>query len=123
MVISSYSLPLTVIEYQTAVIRGDLDAAAALLPNIESGHYNKIARFLEAQGQLAAALQLTQDLEHKFELGLQLEQLEVCHQVALTLDQDYKWKALADHALKKWNVKCANVVSSSDRMLETCQRP
>lgn len=46
----SYALALTVVEYQTAILRGDLAAAEAMLPNIPSDQRNRIARFLEAQG-------------------------------------------------------------------------
>ena len=50
MNISSFALALTVIEYQTAILRGDMEAAEAMLPTIPSDQRNRIARFLEAQG-------------------------------------------------------------------------
>ena len=46
----SYSLSLNVVEYQTAVLRGDMDAAAEILPSIPKEHRNKIATFLEGRG-------------------------------------------------------------------------
>lgn len=46
----AYSLSLSVIEYQTAVLRGDLDSAAEILPSVPSEQRNRIARFLETQG-------------------------------------------------------------------------
>lgn len=51
MGIYSYSLSLTVIEYQSAVLRGDLGAAQEILPSVPADQRNKIARFLEAQGE------------------------------------------------------------------------
>lgn len=51
MNISSYALSLTVVEYQTAILRGDLEEAEAMLPKIPSDQRNRIARFLEAQGE------------------------------------------------------------------------
>jgi len=45
----SYKLSLTVLEYQTAILRGDLEAAGQILPKISADQKNKIARFLEAQ--------------------------------------------------------------------------
>ena len=51
MNISSYALALTVVEYQTFILRGDMDAAEAILPTIPSDQHNRIARFLEAQGR------------------------------------------------------------------------
>jgi coatomer subunit beta' len=50
MNIMSYSLSLTVVEYQSAILRGDMAAAEAMLPTIPADQRNRIARFLEAQG-------------------------------------------------------------------------
>jgi coatomer subunit beta' len=49
--IYAYSLSLSVIEYQSAILRGDLEAANGLLPSIPNDQRNKIARFLELQGE------------------------------------------------------------------------
>ena len=46
----SYSLSLSMVEYQTAVLRGDMDAANEILPPIPKEHRNKIATFLEGRG-------------------------------------------------------------------------
>ena len=46
----SYSLSLSMVEYQTAVLRGDMDAANEILPSIPKEHRNKIATFLEGRG-------------------------------------------------------------------------
>lgn len=46
----SFSLPLTLVEYQTAVIRGDLEAADSILPSIPDDQRERVARFLEGQG-------------------------------------------------------------------------
>lgn len=46
----AFGLSLSVIEYQTAVLRGDLDGAAEILPSVPSEQRNRIARFLETQG-------------------------------------------------------------------------
>lgn len=50
MNVYGYALALNVIEYQTAVLRGDMDAAAEILPNVPKDQRNKIARFLEGRG-------------------------------------------------------------------------
>ena len=47
----AYSLSLSVIEYQTAILRGDTATAESLLPSIANDQRNRIARFLEAQGK------------------------------------------------------------------------
>ena len=46
MNVSSFALSLNVVDYQ-----GDLEAAEALLPDIPADQRNRIARFLEAQGE------------------------------------------------------------------------
>lgn len=48
--IVSYALSLSVVEYQTIVLRGDMDTAEALLSQISVDQLPKIARFLEGQG-------------------------------------------------------------------------
>ena len=48
----AYGLSLVVVEYQTAVLRGDMDTATELLAEIPPEHKNKVAQFLEAQGEL-----------------------------------------------------------------------
>jgi len=47
----AYNLSLAVVEYQTAVLRRDMDAASKLLAEIPAKHKKKVARFLEAQGK------------------------------------------------------------------------
>lgn len=46
----SYALSLAVVEYQTVVLRGDIEAADEMLANIPDDQMPKIARFLEGQG-------------------------------------------------------------------------
>ena len=50
MNVISYALSLSVVEYQTHVLRGDMDAADGLLATIPTDERPKIARFLEGQG-------------------------------------------------------------------------
>ena len=51
--IYGYSLSLSYVEYQTAILRGDLDAANEILPNVPIEQRNKLARFLESQGDVS----------------------------------------------------------------------
>jgi coatomer subunit beta' len=48
--IYSYSLALSVVEYQTAVLREDMQAAEEILPTVPKDQLNKVARFLEQRG-------------------------------------------------------------------------
>ena len=51
-----YALSLSVVEYQTAVLRGDMDAAAEILPSLPKEQLNKVARFLEGRGTSSALI-------------------------------------------------------------------
>lgn len=50
MNVYGYALSLSVVEYQTAVLRGDMKAAAEILPSVPKEQLNKVARFLEGRG-------------------------------------------------------------------------
>lgn len=45
----SYQLQLSVLEYQTAVMRKDFDTADRVLPTIPKEHRTRVAHFLEKQ--------------------------------------------------------------------------
>jgi len=78
----SYALSLSVVEYQTVVLRGDMEAAEELLAQIPEDQLPKIARFLEGQGYKDKALEVSTDPEQRFELALQLNKLDVAYQLA-----------------------------------------
>ena len=103
----SFALSISVIEYQTLVLRGELDAANDMLPDIPDDQKAKIARFLEGQGYKEQALEVATDPEHRFELALSLNQLEIALELARQADVEHKWKTVGDAALTAWNVKLA----------------
>lgn len=105
--VSSFSLSVSVIEYQTLVLRGDLDAANDMLPEIPEDQRAKIARFLEGQGYKEQALEVATDKEHRFELALGLGQLEIALELAREADVEHKWKTVGDAALTGWDMKLA----------------
>ncbi|EMC93341.1 hypothetical protein BAUCODRAFT_237789 [Baudoinia panamericana UAMH 10762] len=105
--VTSFALSVSVIEYQTLVLRGDLDSANDMLPDIPEDQKNKIARFLEGQGYKEQALEVATDDEHKFELALGLNQLQIALDLARKADVDHKWKTVGDAALGAWNVALA----------------
>jgi len=55
----SFKLSLTVLEYQTAILRGDLQAASQILGKVPVDQKNKIARFLETQSNYLIFLLLS----------------------------------------------------------------
>ena len=106
--IVSYRVMLAVLQYQTAVMRGDFDAANELLASIPESEYTTIARFLEAQGFKEEALEVTTDDDHKFDLALELGKIDIAHELMKqtpadeknSIDTMAKWKKLSDAALK-----------------------
>jgi coatomer subunit beta' len=84
--IVSYKLLLSVLSYQTAVVRKDFVTANELLRLIPSSEYSAVARFLESQGFKEEALAVTSDLEHKFELAIDLKKMDIAHKVLCELD-------------------------------------
>lgn len=103
----SYRLSTALLSYQTLVLRGELDAAQEVLPEIPADQVNKIARFLEAQGHKELALEVATDPEHRFELALGLNNLQVALEIAKESDTQARWAAVADKALEAWDVKLA----------------
>ncbi len=98
--VTSFALSLDVVTFQTLVLRGDLDQAYEMLPNIPDDQKNKIARFLEGQGYKEQALEVATDPEHRFDLALGLGQLAVAVELA---DVEHKWKTVGDAALAAWD--------------------
>ncbi|KAK5324291.1 Coatomer subunit beta' [Exophiala xenobiotica] len=103
----SYRLSTALLSYQTLVLRGEIEAAQELLPEIPADQMNKIARFLEAQGHKELALEVATDPEHRFELALGLNNLAVALEIARESDMQAKWSSVADKALELWDLKLA----------------
>jgi len=98
MNVVSYSLLLSVLEYQTAVMRRDFDTADKVLPTIPKEQRTRVAHFLEKQGFKAQALAVSTDVEHRFELALGLGDLQMAFQLATESQTDTKWRQLAELA-------------------------
>ena len=103
----SFALSLSVVEYQTLVLRGDMDTAADLLMDIPEDQKNKIARFLEGQGQKELALEVATDPEHRFDLALSLNNLPIALEIAREADVEHRWKTVGDAALTAWDLPLA----------------
>ncbi|GFW23044.1 coatomer subunit beta' [Trichonephila clavipes] len=103
----SYSLLLSVLEYQTAVMRGDFETAHSVLPSVPYEQRTRVAHFLEKQGFKSQALVVSTDPDHKFELALQLGNLSVAYNLAKDAMNEQKWKQLAELAMKKCEFQLA----------------
>ena len=97
--IYSFSLLLPVLDYQTAVMRGDFEAADKILPSIPKEHRTRVAHFLEKQGFKVQALAVSSDPEHRFDLALQLKDVKTAYDLALEAQSEQKWKQLAELAM------------------------
>jgi coatomer subunit beta' len=105
--IISYTLSTTVVEYQTLVLRGDMEGAESLLPDVPANQMNKIARFLESQGHKDLALEVATDPEHRFELALSLNNLAIALEIAKQQDTEHKYKMVGDAAMAGFDLKTA----------------
>ncbi len=103
----SYALSLSVVEYQTLVLRGDMETAAELLEDIPADQKNKIARFLEGQGYKEMALEVATDPEHRFDLALALNNLPIALDIAREANVEHRWKTVGDAALAAWELALA----------------
>ncbi|CAK6965402.1 coatomer subunit beta'-like [Scomber scombrus] len=97
----SFSLLLSVLEYQTAVMRRDFTTADKVLPTIPKEQRTRVANFLEKQGFKKQALAVSTDPDHQFELALQLGELKTAYQLATEAESEQKWKQLAELATTK----------------------
>lgn len=94
-----YTLLLSVVEYKTLVLRGDLETAADVLENIPKAEHNDIAKFLDAKGMPELALDVATDADYQFELAVQLGRLDQAMSLAASSDSEAKWRQLGELAL------------------------
>ncbi|GFZ11808.1 coatomer, beta' subunit [Actinidia rufa] len=97
--VMGYTLLLSLIEYKTLVMRGDLEQANEILPSIPKEHHNSVARFLESRGMIEDALEVATDPDYRFELAIQLGKLEVAKEIATGAHSESKWKQLGELAM------------------------
>lgn len=103
----SYQLQQSVLEYQTAVMRGDLEMADELLNSVPAENRTRVAQFLEKQGFKEQALVVSMDHEHRFELAIQLHRLDVAREMAEHIASPVKWKQLGEVAMRQSNFDLA----------------
>ncbi|CAH1133917.1 unnamed protein product [Ceutorhynchus assimilis] len=103
----SYQLLLSVLEYQTAVMRKDFTTADRVLPSIPKEHRTRVAHFLEKQGFKQQALAVSSDPEHRFELAVALEDLTTARALAVEANNPQKWSQLGELAAGTNNLQLA----------------
>merc|ERR1712079_363803 len=97
----SFLLLVSVLEYQTAVMRRDFDTADRVLQSVPKEQRTRVAHFLEKQGFKKQALAVSIDPEHKFDLAIQLGDLDCAYTLAKESASEQKWKQLAELATKQ----------------------
>ncbi|KAF1813173.1 coatomer beta subunit [Eremomyces bilateralis CBS 781.70] len=106
--ITSYALSLAVVEYQTLILREDMESAAEVLAEVPKDQMARIARFLEGLGHKELALEVATDGEQRFELALNLARLDIAEDIAREEDKEGKWRLLGDKALEMWDLRLAS---------------
>lgn len=96
----SFHLHTSQVEYLTAIVREDFDAAAEILPKVPDGSRYKIARLLQARELPHIAIDVTTDDDHKFELAVILKRLELLQALIENSPSQSKWRQLGDIALQ-----------------------
>ncbi|GJM98076.1 hypothetical protein PR202_ga15051 [Eleusine coracana subsp. coracana] len=99
-----YTLLLSLIEYKTLVMRGDLEHANAVLPSVPKEQHNSVAHFLESRGMLEEALEIATDPNYRFDLTVQLGNLEIAKEIAVEAQSESKWKQLGELAMSTGKV-------------------
>ncbi|XP_049848921.1 coatomer subunit beta'-like [Schistocerca gregaria] len=103
----TYSLSLSVINFQTAMLRNDVEGARRLIPSVPENERHRVALFLESRGHPEWAMQLTSDEDHKFCLALKLQELDLARDICLKSDSRQKWQELSRAALKAFKFDLA----------------
>mmetsp|Transcript_6275 Transcript_6275/g.9120 ORF Transcript_6275/g.9120 Transcript_6275/m.9120 type:complete len:846 (-) Transcript_6275:27-2564(-) len=108
--IISYQLHISVMQYETAIANDDLESAAEYLKDVPEEFHTKLAQFLDRQNRKELkeiALTLTKDVEHQFQLALELNNLPLALQIAEKEDSKQKWKLVGSVALTECNFDIA----------------
>lgn len=106
--ITSYLLQYDVISYMAAIVREDFEEAETLLQQIPKSSHYKLAQFLQSRGLLDMAIALTTEDQHRFSLAIELKQLDLARQIALSTGSSaQKWKQVADLALQEGEMDLA----------------
>lgn len=105
-----YEISIDVLEFETLVLRGELEEAkASVLPNVK-GKENllKLSRFLEGQDYFEEALEISPETEQRFDLALKLGKLSLAETIIKDEESESRWIQLGDAALKKFNFTLAS---------------
>ena len=77
-------------------MRRDFDTADKVLPKFPKKQRTRVAHFLEKQGFRKQALAVGSDPEHRFDLAIQLGDLDTACALVQESGSEQKWKQLAE---------------------------
>ena len=106
-VVVSFQLYVSVIDYKTAIVREDFEAAAAILPKVPESMKYKVAQFLQNRGHLQLALEVTPEDDHRFDLAIQLGKLDIAADITKKSPNLARWKQVGDLALQQAHFEIA----------------
>lgn len=78
----AYSLFLSVVNYQSAILNEDLHGAEIYFKEIPETQYTKLAKFLESNEKKDLAFDITPDQDHKFDLAISLSKTDAAYKIA-----------------------------------------
>ena len=84
---------------------------------------NSVARFLEARGRTADALEVATDPDYRFELAVQLSKLDVALEIAETADSEGKWRQLSKLAMSSGKLQVCPVSLLTVLQTRLCSYP
>eukprot|EP00834_Sanchytrium_tribonematis_P004279 NODE_202_length_13094_cov_1.571528.p1 type:complete len:704 gc:universal NODE_202_length_13094_cov_1.571528:12923-10812(-) len=98
-----FNLPLNYIQILLKfVVSNEADTSQLTEP-----YKNKLARFLEGLNKHELALDISQDIQHKFDLAIHLKRLNVALQMCELDPSEEKYKLLSQIALQNWEFEVA----------------
>ena len=97
--IFTYSLLLSVVNYQAAIMNGNFEEAQTFFQSIPDTQYSRLSKFLEANEQKQLAFEITPDQDHKFDLAISLNKTDAAYEIAESQQSHEKWKKVVDIAL------------------------
>lgn len=95
----SFEVLVSVTEYQSLMVNQQYEKALHVLSTIPEKYMDKLAKFLDSIEMKEAAFEIVQDVDHKFELSLQLNKIKDAYTIALKENNINKWRQLGDLAL------------------------
>ncbi|MCQ2819765.1 MAG: coatomer subunit beta' [archaeon] len=105
--IISYTLPLSFLEYEMAIIRKDYEKAKEIFPTVPDEFNENLILFLEKFNHYDMCYDITKNTNKKFSLALKLKKLEDAWKMADKEKNSEKFKMVADLSMEMGNFKMA----------------